>query len=173
MGYGSLRLPQSQSRHKPSCRVPPRGRLRSNKSAGPRSFVGIFGACSRTATSHSTMPSMVRAPDLLLAQDFAQALYGELGDNLLRVSLFGSRARRDHRAHSDYDFMIVLRDPTGSSRTAVHMQALKWELDRCVDLSTKILSSADFIRLRSGPDGFWRNFERDEQLLWPMTRTNA
>ncbi len=115
------------------------------------------------------MAPVANPNDLQLAQQFAVRLQGELGDNLLRVSLFGSRARRDHRERSDYDFMIVLRQPTGSARSAVHDQALRWELDYNVNFSTKILSHDDFCKLRVGPEGFWLNFQRDEHLLWPMS----
>ena len=37
-----------------------------------------------------------------------QALYG---DRLVKLILFGSRARGDARADSDYDVMVVLRGP--------------------------------------------------------------
>jgi predicted nucleotidyltransferase len=110
---------------------------------------------------------MASALDLQMAQQFAAELYRELGDNLLRVSLFGSRARRDHRPRSDFDFMIVLGQATGDARSTIHNRALTWELDRRVSFSTKILSNADFQRLRVSPESFWRNFARDERRLWP------
>jgi uncharacterized protein len=33
------------------------------------------------------------------------------GDRLERVVLYGSRARGDHRPHSDYDIAVFIRDP--------------------------------------------------------------
>jgi predicted nucleotidyltransferase len=110
---------------------------------------------------------MVVSRDLQLAQQFASELAQSLGENLLRISLFGSRARRDHRERSDYDFMIVLRDATKEVRSAIHRRALQWELHHLVDFSTKILSQGDYQRLLSGPELFWRNFQRDERKLWP------
>jgi len=105
--------------------------------------------------------------DLQLAQDFAGELACTLGENLLRISLFGSRARRDHRERSDYDFMIVLREVTGTARSAIHDRALRWELDHFVDFSTKILSEPDYQTLHISPERFWRNYERDARVLWP------
>lgn len=54
-----------------------------------------------------------RAPaDPLLAEIKAQlqALYG---DRLREVRLYGSRARGDHRAESDYDVAVILHAPPG------------------------------------------------------------
>jgi predicted nucleotidyltransferase len=132
-------------------------------------FVHICADCSLLASDRVKLTPTVMAPDLQLARDFAQALHAELGDNLIRMSLFGSRARRDHNHRSDYDFMIVLEQATGHARTIIHSKALAWELERIIDVSTKILSHRDFSRLSASAEGFWRNFQRDEQILWPTT----
>jgi predicted nucleotidyltransferase len=110
---------------------------------------------------------MAPAPDIELARQFAESLSRDFGGALVRVSLFGSRARRDHGMHSDFDLLIVLQEPTGDDRSRIHLRALALELERSVDLSTKILSAADFRRLRVSAEPFWSAFERDEQVLWP------
>jgi predicted nucleotidyltransferase len=110
---------------------------------------------------------MALAPDIEFARQFAESLSRDFSGNLVRVSLFGSRARRDHDADSDFDLLIVLREPTGDDRSRIHLGALALELERHVDLSTKILSLADFGRLRGSAEPFWSAFERDEQVLWP------
>jgi len=106
-------------------------------------------------------------PHADVAEAFADALARLLGDNLARVSLFGSRARGDHRSRSDYDLMIVLRRVNGEVRSAIHRLATEYELERPVDLSTKITDLDQFERLRSGPLPFWRNYRSDERVLWP------
>jgi predicted nucleotidyltransferase len=111
--------------------------------------------------------TMALAPDIEIAKQFAETLHHEFSGTLVRVSLFGSRARRDHEIGSDFDLLIVLREPTGHDRSRIHLQAQSWELERQVDLSTKILSEVDFCRLRPSSEPFWRAFERDEQVLWP------
>jgi predicted nucleotidyltransferase len=60
---------------------------------------------------------------------FRNALNETYGAQLERVVLFGSRARGDARADSDYDVAVFLRDMTDRWR----------EFDRLADLSTDIL----------------------------------
>jgi predicted nucleotidyltransferase len=51
------------------------------------------------------------------------------GDRLERVVLFGSRARGDARADSDYDVAVFIKD----------LDSLACELDRLADMETDIL----------------------------------
>jgi predicted nucleotidyltransferase len=66
---------------------------------------------------------------------FRTALDALYGDRLERVVLFGSRARGDARADSDYDVAVFLRD----------FGAFAAELDGLVDLSTDIDQTGEFI----------------------------
>jgi predicted nucleotidyltransferase len=66
--------------------------------------------------------------DLLLAR-LRKALGDMYGDRLERVVLFGSRARGDAHAESDYDVAVFLRDM--ADRFA--------EMNRLADLSTDII----------------------------------
>lgn len=104
-----------------------------------------------------------------VAQDFAAALAERLGDDLVQVALFGSRARGDARWRSDYDLMVVLRSASRGSRDAVHRLATTLELEHNVNLSIKILDRERFEQLRRSSPGFWRNYSRDEKVLWPRT----
>jgi predicted nucleotidyltransferase len=106
-----------------------------------------------------------------VAHDFASALAERLGDDLIRVSLFGSRARGEGRLRSDFDIMVVLRRATGAARDAVHRLATEVELEQNVDLSTKILDRGRFEQLRGSLLPFWRSFTRDERILWPKTKS--
>ena len=45
-----------------------------------------------------------------IALDYAEKIKMKLKDNLIRIILFGSRARGDNKDFSDYDFLIVLND---------------------------------------------------------------
>ncbi|MEK6607821.1 MAG: nucleotidyltransferase domain-containing protein [Myxococcota bacterium] len=56
----------------------------------------------------------------------------------MRLSLFGSRTRGDHRTRSDFDLMVVLARADRDARSAVPRLATEFELDRNLDLSTKI-----------------------------------
>jgi predicted nucleotidyltransferase len=106
-----------------------------------------------------------------LASEYAQRLAKNLGGELLRVSLFGSRARGEGRQRSDFDLMVVLRQASGNNREIVHRLATEVELehDYTIDLSTKITDAERFEQLRRSPLPFWQSFNRDEKILWPPT----
>jgi len=104
-----------------------------------------------------------------IAHEFAAALAERLGEELVQVGLFGSRARGEARWRSDYDLMVVLRNASGEARDAVHRLATTLELEHNVDLSTKIVDRERFERLRRTSLPFWRNYARDERVLWPPT----
>jgi predicted nucleotidyltransferase len=108
-----------------------------------------------------------------VAREFAAGLADRLGDELIRVSLYGSRARGEARLRSDFDLMVVLRRATGDARDAVHRLATKFELEQNVDLSTKILDRERFDQLRESSLPFWRSFARDEKILWPATKPSS
>ena len=106
-----------------------------------------------------------------IASEYAARLASRLGDNLRRVSLFGSRARGEGRPRSDFDLMVVLRETSGEQRRAVHVLANELELenDYGIDLSTKITDEERFELLRHSALPFWQHFNRDEKVLWPPT----
>jgi predicted nucleotidyltransferase len=104
-----------------------------------------------------------------VASQYAERLASLLGQDLLRVSLFGSRARGEARPRSDFDLMVVLRRASGENRDVVHGLATEIELEHGIDLSTKITDEERFERLKRSALLFWRHFNRDEEVLWPRT----
>ncbi len=115
------------------------------------------------------MPATKTASANDLAELYARLLAERLGDQLVRVSLYGSRARGEEHRRSDIDLMIVLRRGSGHDRDVVHGLATEIELDHNVDLSTKVVDQARFEELRRSELPFWRHFSRDEGVLWPPT----
>lgn len=67
-------------------------------------------------------------------QFFLQQLREELGDHLKQVILFGSRARGDHVAESDYDCLVVVAEVTSKIFKAVDEVAGEtlYQFDRVV-----------------------------------------
>jgi predicted nucleotidyltransferase len=128
---------------------------------------------SHQVTLRYTCRVMAIATGTDLAEAFADALAGRLGSNLVRVSLFGSRARGEHRRRSDYDLMIVLRRASAEARSTIHRLAAEWELERSIDLSTKVTDADTFEHLKASGLAFWSNFRRDERILWPATNLKS
>jgi len=54
--------------------------------------------------------------DLELAREYARRLRERLGDNLVAVTLYGSRARGDAREGSDFDLIVQVRERTEAVR---------------------------------------------------------
>jgi len=59
------------------------------------------------------------ARDLGLAREYARRLKERLGDNLLSVTLYGSRARGDAREGSDFDLIVRVRRRTEEVRETI------------------------------------------------------
>lgn len=81
-----------------------------------------------TFPSMATEPSSRTVPDPVLAR-FRAAVELTYGDRIERLVLFGSRARGDADAESDYDVAVFLHDLTD-----------RWkEMDRLADIGTELL----------------------------------
>ena len=77
---------------------------------------------------------------------FRKALDGVYGPRLERVVLFGSRARGDARADSDYDIAIFLHD----------LADRDCEVDRLAELQDRVMADTDpFIDAIPFPAGAW------------------
>lgn len=72
---------------------------------------------------------MVRSESALIQSRLRQALQAAYGDRLARAVLFGSRARGDARADSDFDVAVFLHRSDG----------LWAESGRLADIATNIL----------------------------------
>ena len=58
------------------------------------------------------MEIKARKKDLALAREYARRLKERLGDKLVSVTLYGSRARGDAREGSDFDLIVQVRERT-------------------------------------------------------------
>jgi predicted nucleotidyltransferase len=94
------------------------------------------------------------------------SLRERLGETLVRVSLFGSRARGEADPDSDYDLLVVVEEPGSAAKQAVYEVASDFLVDHRVDVSAKVLPRADFERLRRSGLPFWRRYAQDEVVLW-------
>ncbi len=60
-----------------------------------------------------------RLGDLELAREYARRLRDRLGENLVSVTLFGSRARGDARDGSDFDLIVRVKKRSGDVRDII------------------------------------------------------
>jgi len=94
-----------------------------------------------------------------------------LGDNLERVTLYGSQARGDAVPGSDVDVLVVLRRADDAVQETVHSIAyrLMWERDFRHILALNIIDLGHYRLLRDKQSSYLRNVEREGQALWPAT----
>jgi predicted nucleotidyltransferase len=67
-----------------------------------------------------------------------------LGDNLLKVILFGSRARGDFGKNSDYDFMVLVKDTSISSWPLRTIDLRKQFTEEFPPVDILVLTSEEF-----------------------------
>lgn len=75
---------------------------------------------------------------------------GLLGNALLKLVLFGSRARGDADPDSDVDVAIVVRGLDAQTKDRILSTVTGIELEHLVPLSTLILSEEEYRRLFKG-----------------------
>lgn len=96
----------------------------------------------------------------------ADALRAALAPHLLKVSLYGSRARGDALPSSDYDVILVTDRGGLDLKLAAADVAERFAMDHMVDVSVRVIPAGEFERLCSSGAPFWRNFAREEVVLW-------
>ena len=77
---------------------------------------------------HTTLePSVLNDPVLSTVREKLRAHYGK---RLKGALLFGSRARGDHRADSDYDVAVMLADYQYTMDEVFQLAELSWEIQK-------------------------------------------
>ena len=108
-------------------------------------------------------------PELqVLLDQLREKLRGALGDNLERVTLYGSQARGNALPDSDVDVLVVLRHAEAAAQAAVHNVAyrLMWEHDFSYVLALNIIDLGHYRLLREQQSSYLANVEREGQVLW-------
>ena len=106
---------------------------------------------------------------------FVERLRQRYGDDLLRVVLFGSKARGDFDAESDLDLLVVVRVADGCYRQYWNEIAdIAWQVELAYGIVTSLIvkDQADYARMRGHRLLLARNIERDGIELW-TTSPNA
>jgi len=91
------------------------------------------------------------------------------GDDLLRVALFGSKARGDFDDESDLDLLVVVRMGSGDYRQYWNeIVDIAWEIELAYSLVTSLVIKDDvgYEHMRQHSLLLARNIERDGVELW-------
>lgn len=88
-----------------------------------------------------------------------------LGNALLEVWLFGSKARGDFGPESDIDVLIVVAQHEAWSRRSVHEAAADCSLEHDTLLNTHIIDQARWEQEKRFHGTLWREVMRDGVLL--------
>ena len=92
---------------------------------------------------------------------FKAALQSLLGDKLLSIRLFGSRARNEGTEESDLDVLVVVRDRDRALYRRIVEESLDIDLAYDMNLAPTILSDKEYRRSREYGTHFYRNVEKE------------
>ena len=109
-------------------------------------------------------------PELaLLFNQLRDGLRNALGQNLERVTLYGSHARGNASPDSDVDVLIVLCSADSAAQEMVHQIAyrLMWQNDFRHVLALNVMDQSRYRLLGEKRSSYLVNVEREGQPLWP------
>ena len=110
--------------------------------------------------------------DQRAAAHFLAAARGHFGDRLVRVDLYGSKARGDAHSESDLDRLVVFRGDGGvdwRDTRAASFLAADVGLETGVGVAAKCVASARFDREAAEPVGFATRVSREGITLWQVS----
>ena len=73
-----------------------------------------------------------------------ERLTGMLGSSLVKLALYGSRARGDYDPDSDIDVAVIVRGLDKDLKARIFEEVADVELDQLIALSTLVLSESDY-----------------------------
>ena len=97
--------------------------------------------------------------------ELKDALTISLGDNLVRLVLFGSRARGDYDNESDIDIAIIVRGLSRKLKNQILNKVAEIEVKYLIPISTIVFSEQEFNRLKKRERRIAIDIEREGMPL--------
>lgn len=91
---------------------------------------------------------------------------------IVRVILFGSRAKGTPKPGSDYDFLIVLREKEPKIIDELYDVVTDFLIEYGVDISLKIYKDDEFRKMISIPTPFMASILKTGKELWTKRQEN-
>jgi predicted nucleotidyltransferase len=107
------------------------------------------------------LPVHLQANEQAALHEFLEHLLQERDGQVVRVWLFGSKARGDFEPDSDLDLLIVLEDADWIVRDGIHLLAARVSLEYDVLINTHLLGRADWDRMARQQATLWRQVRDD------------
>lgn len=98
-------------------------------------------------------------------KEFKEGIIKKIGEDILFVWLFGSRARRNFQKESDTDILVVLKNPTEEQIDFIYEVAMNIGMNYGIYLSVKIFSEKEFNYYKSIPTRFINNVLREGIMI--------
>ena len=106
------------------------------------------------------MKSLSAEEKRALAQ-LKDGLSAMLGDSLLAMRLYGSRARGDFNEHSDIDIAITVRGLSRTTKNRILEKVAEIEFENLMPLSVMVLSEEEFENLKNRERRIALDIERE------------
>lgn len=104
---------------------------------------------------------MLSAQEKTILKEFKTNLEQVLGNQLIELKLFGSKARGDDQAYSDVDVLVIVGSDDWHLRDKTYDVATDMLLQVDVCISPKVISKSRFVQLCNEGTSFVNNVSKD------------
>jgi len=114
--------------------------------------------------------SQLRPPERAALADYLSRLRARFGARVLRVILYGSRARGEGDAESDLDVLVVVDGEDWRFHDAIADESVEPWLTHGALISPITMDHKEYEQLQEWQTLFYRNLDRDGIELWTAER---
>ena len=97
----------------------------------------------------------------IVVKKFKQQLQEKIGDHLIMMFLFGSKARGDYHKNSDIDVMVIIKKSNRQIINEIYNLAFDLMLETSIYLSIKIFDAAEYQKLNALPTVFMQKVRQE------------